>query len=345
MAQKGPSLRWAKNKGLLFGIFSVILVFTFLLSVLMGATKVDILAALEGKAPKDLAVIVYERLPRTILAAIVGAALSASGLAFQAVLANPLADPFIIGVAGGAAIGGTLAILLPLEGLAHPLSISTSAFIFALLSIAMTYALSKDRTGRIRSYEVLLIGVVFNAFASAVIMFLKAVVKAEKAQEMLLWLMGTLSSNVRGPLPIGLLAGVVALGLVILFRQSVNLNALSLGEDEAASVGVDPSSTTRATFIGGSLLVAAAISGAGLIGFVGLIVPHIVRALFGRDHRLTLIASCLCGASFLIASDLCTRLLFPVFQTEAPVGVLTAFIGGPTFVYLLKRMGDLPHGL
>ncbi len=305
------------------------------LSLAFGAAPVDLASALRGETPRDLAVLLHERLPRTALAALVGAALSASGLAFQAILQNPLADPYIIGVAGGAAIGGTLAILFPL---ALPwLGVSAAAFAFAVGAIALTYHLSRDRLGRVRAYEVLLIGVVFNAFASAVIMFVKAVVRAEKAQEMLLWLMGTLSSDVRDWKAITGMGGLVVFALVGLMRLTPRLNALSLGEEDAASVGVDPERTTRGVFLFGSLLVAAAVSVAGLIGFVGLIVPHAVRLVVGSDHRRALPACALCGAAFLTLADLGTRVLFPVFETEAPVGVLTALIGGPVFVWVLKR--------
>ena len=310
-----------------------------LLSLSFGATPLDLAAAFLEPSSSDYLVIVHERLPRTVLAALVGASLSSAGLVFQAILANPLADPFIIGVAGGAAIGGTQAILLPVAVFAGHVGVSLSSFVFALGAIALTYRLSRDRVGRINTYEVLLIGVVFNAFASAIIMFLKAVVRAEKAQEMLLWLMGTLSSDVRGWDAILVTSGIAAVALAVLYSVTPALNALSLGEEDAASVGVDPGKTTRVVFVAGSLLVAAAVSVAGLIGFVGLIVPHAVRALTGSDHRVTLPACALLGATFLVLADLATRVLFPVFETEAPVGVLTALIGGPLFVYLLKRGG------
>jgi len=320
-----------------FTILATLFFAALLLSLSFGATPLDLGAALRGDPGTDYLVLVHERLPRTFLAAIVGASLSAAGLVFQAILANPLADPFIIGVAGGAAIGGTLAILLPIAAVAGHMGVSLTAFVFALGAIAMTYRLSRDRVGRIRTYEVLLIGVVFNAFASAIIMFLKAVVRAEKAQEMLLWLMGTLSSDIRGWGALLATAGITTVALVVLYTITPALNALSLGKEDAASVGVDSNRTTRIVFVAGSLLVAAAVSVAGLIGFVGLIVPHAVRAMIGSDHRVTLPAAALLGATFLVLADLTTRLLFPVFETEAPVGVLTALIGGPLFVYLLKR--------
>lgn len=320
---------------LLLGGMLATLLISMTLSLGFGAAPLDVVSALRGDAPRDLAILLYERLPRTILAALVGAALSGSGLAFQAVLANPLADPYIIGVAGGAAIGGTLAILFPV-GVGR-VGVSAAAFLFALGAIALTYALSRDRIGRVRAYEVLLIGVVFNAFASAVIMFLKAVVRADKTQEMLLWLMGTLSSDVRGFDALAWTALIVITAFAVLLRLAPALNALSLGEEDAASVGVDPPRTTRTVILAGSLLVAAAVSVAGLIGFVGLIVPHAVRLVVGSDHRRTLPACAVVGAAFLVLADLGTRVLFPVFQTEAPVGVLTALIGGPVFVFILKR--------
>jgi iron complex transport system permease protein len=311
-----------------FAGLAVLLGASVLLSLALGATPLDLLGALTGSAPADRLVLLHERLPRTILAAIVGASLSASGLVFQAVLSNPLADPYVIGVAGGAALGGTLALVIPGIALLGHAGVSAAAFLGGLGAVALTWRLSRDRRGRMRAYEVLLVGVVFNTIASAAIMFLKSVVRAEKAQEMLLWLMGTLA------------VALFALGM--LFASAPALNALALGEEDAAAVGVDPGRTTRRVFLAGSLLVAAAVSVAGMIGFVGLIVPHAVRALVGSDHRVTIPGSALLGAAFLVLADLLTRLMFPVFDTEAPVGVLTALIGGPAFIWLLKRGGDRP---
>lgn len=319
---------------------ALLLAAALLLSLVFGATSLDLVGALTGDSLSDRLVLLRERLPRTVLAAIVGASLSAAGLVFQAVLSNPLADPYVIGVAGGAALGGSLALVLPGIALLGHAGVSAAAFLGGLGAVVLTWRLSRDRRGRMRAYEVLLVGVVFNTFASAAIMFLKSVVRAEKAQEMLLWLMGTLSSDVRGP---GAILGTFALSLFalgLLFASAPALNALALGEEDAASMGVDPAKATRRVFLAGSLLVAAAVSVAGMIGFVGLIVPHAVRALVGSDHRVTIPASALLGAVFLVLADLLTRLLFPVFETEAPVGILTALVGGPAFVWLLKRGGD-----
>lgn len=322
----------------LSGLFLLLLCAMFL-SILFGATTIDVFSILSGDSVGDLekAILLRERLPRTIMGASVGASLAAAGLAFQAILKNPLADPYVIGVAGGSAIGGTLAMILPVAALFGQAGVSAMAFLFGLLAIAGTYRLSRDAGGRVNVWEVLLVGVIFNTFASAVIMFMKSVVRAQKAQEMLMWLMGTLSSDIRGPGAIILSVGMTLAGGVVLFLQAPALNALSIGEEDAASVGIDTARTTRIVLAAGSLLVASAVSVAGMIGFVGLIVPHGVRVLVGADHRFTVPASLLTGAAFLVLSDVAARVLFPVFQTEAPVGVLTALIGGPVFVWLLRK--------
>jgi len=325
-----------------FVLLPVILLCVMCLSIGFGATDVDLLSAIRGDAVLDRLILLHERLPRTILAALVGASLSVSGLAFQAVLRNPLADPFIIGVAGGAAVGGTVAMLLPIGAVIGAWGTPVMAFIFGLGTLALTYRLSRDRSGRMRAYEVLLIGVVFNTFASAVILILKVLVNAQKVQEMLLWLMGSLSSEIRGPWAIGVTFLITLVASIMIYRVTPALNALALGEEAAASVGVDANRVTRVVFVAGSMLVASAVSVAGLIGFVGLIVPHATRLLLGADLRRNLPAAALLGAAFLVAADLLARVLFPVFETEAPVGVFTALIGGPLFVWLLRReMGGL----
>jgi len=325
------------NRTVVLVLMAVAAVAAVVLSMVFGATSIDILAALSGESPVDRAILLRERLPRTIIGASVGASLAAAGLAFQAVLKNPLADPYVIGVAGGSAVGGTLAMILPVAAILGQAGVPIFAFVFGLLAIACTSWLSRDSRGRINVWEVLLVGVIFNTFASAVIMFLKSVVRAQKAQEMLMWLMGTLSSDVRGPAAITLTVAMTIAGGLVLFRLAPALNALTVGEEDAASVGVDTQRTIRLVLAAGSLLVASAVSVSGMIGFVGLIVPHGVRVLVGSDHRFTIPASMLTGAAFLVLADVATRMLFPVFQTEAPVGVLTALIGGPVFVWLLRR--------
>lgn len=324
-----------KTKIILVLLVSVFFLFaSSLFSLVIGGTSVDLSRAFmeDGTERK---ILLYERIPRTILSIITGAGLSVAGLVFQTIFRNPLADPYVIGVSGGAAIGASLAILLPISFIFGQIGVSITAFVFSLAAIMLTWALSKDRTHKV--YEILLIGVMFNAFASAVIMFLKAIVKPEKTQEMLLWLMGTFSSDIRGLLPILSITLLIFASISFLYRLSPELNALILGEEEAMAVGVYPEKVIRWVFFSGSLLVACAVSVSGMIGFVGLIVPHIARLLVGSDHRFSMLFSAIFGGGFLACADMMSRTLFPVFETETPVGVLTALIGAPLFVILLKR--------
>jgi len=315
------------------------LFFAIFVSLFLAPTWLSPSLLSEPTGSTDALILFRERLPRTAIAGLVGSSLSVAGLVFQTVLQNPLADPYIIGVSGGAAIGGAVAIILP-SSIGY-LGVPASAFIFSLAFVFLNLLLARDRTGRIKGYEVLLVGVVFNAFASAIVMVIKAVVKPEKVQEMLLWLMGTMSSDIRGFYEISVFYLLFLLVFSALYSKSIGLNAIALGEDEAKVVGVDAQRLLKTSVILACLLVALSTSVAGLIGFVGLVVPHGVRLAFGVDHRFSLPLTALFGASFLILCDSLVRLLFPVFSTEAPVGVLTALVGGPVFVILLRKQSSL----
>lgn len=326
----------------LCSVLLVALAAAILASLTFGSSSVDLGRALSDlPGPNfDRAILLHDRLPRAALATIVGAALASTGTAFQALMRNPLADPFILGTSGGAALGATLALA---AGLTGPTLLGVQvptlplfAFAGATGSLFLVYVLATFR-GRLLVVHLLLIGVVFNFFASAVIMFLKTVVSAQKAQEMLLWLMGSLSLEGLALIDIGFAGLLTAAGLLVLVASSGALNVLSLGDEGAAHLGVDIDRVRRRIFVATSLMVGAAVSVSGLIGFVGLVVPHALRVVLGPDHRLLVPASALAGATFLVLCDLGARLLFPVLTTEAPVGVLTAFIGGPAFVYLLLR--------
>jgi len=335
----GPR-RWAPP--VFLGISAALLGAFLVLSWSIGAAPLDLRTAWSDPESIDRLILVRERIPRSLLGAMVGAALSVSGLVFQAVLANPLADPYVIGVAGGAALGGALVLAVPLAAALGQPAVSLGAFAGGLLAIALNWTLSRGRRGTLRAYHFLLVGVVLNAVASAAVMFLKTVVRAEKAQEMLLWLMGTLATDVRSPSALLMVFALLALAGLWLYRLAPALNALTLGAEGASVLGVDPVRTTRQVFLAGSLLVAAAVSVSGLIGFVGLIVPHAVRRVIGSDHRWTLPACACSGAAFLVLADWGVRALFPVFHTESPVGVLTALVGGPAFVWLLHRTEEAP---
>jgi iron complex transport system permease protein len=324
-------------------ILSLALFASVVLYVCLGTRNVSPLDLLTGSVPDDLKLVVFGfRLKRALMAVVVGAALAVSGAAFQALLRNPLADPFVVGVSGGAAIGGTivmvtfaaLAAVLPL--FLQSMAVFTGAFVGAVAVALMLYSLSSAR-GVLVTHNLLLMGVVFNFFASAVVLFLKTVLHGTKLQEVLFWLMGTLAVET---LPYGVLlvtGAVVIAGTAGLIALGRDVNLVSIGEEYSHGTGVSPERVKKVLFVLASLLVAGAVSIAGFIGFVGLIVPHVVRLLAGADHRWLFPLSALSGACFLLLADLLSRLSFGIFSTQLPVGVLTAFIGGPTFIWLLAR--------
>jgi iron complex transport system permease protein len=318
----------------------------FALSARFGEQSVSLRTALTDPTSTDAAILWSLRLPRAILAVIVGAALGASGCALQALTRNPLADPFVLGVSGGAALGATVAIAAGLgsagelavgpvkDALARVSAPSLFAFIGSLGATALVFAGARSG-GPSSPYAALLSGVIFNAFAAAAITCIKALVMPDKLGEILYWLAGTLGYERGATLATaGLLQGV-AIGAIWLCSGSLNL--LSLGDDDAASLGVHVARTRVAVLLAASLSVAGAVALTGLIGFVGLIVPHVLRLWLGPDQRLLIPCCALGGAAFLTSSDLMARLLFSVFHAELPVGVITAIVGGPLFLVLLRR--------
>lgn len=273
------------------------------------------------------------RLPRLILAAIAGAALGAAGAVFQAVLRNPLADPYILGVSGGAALGAFAVTAAGLTSVAPfwPLR-QAAAFLGAILTVLFIFLLSSVG-GRVASYPMLLIGVVTNTVYLALIMFIQTIVELTRLHGLRIWMIGSIpieGYDVLTPLAVVTAAGVFAISLL-----GRDLNLLSAGEDAARSLGVGVE-RSRILLVGtASLVTAAAVAVTGPIGFVGLIVPHVARIFFGPDHRLLGPAAALCGAIFLAAADTVARTALS--PTELPVGVITAMAGGPFFLWLYRR--------
>lgn len=326
-----------------------------LVAAFVGVQHLDLAAAFTP-GTRDHVILMQVRLPRVVLGLVVGAALGASGATLQAILRNPLADPYILGVSGGAALGGTLALTLgtalaaiggsgsALAAAAAALrettsvfgtvSISLAAIAGALVAVALTFAVARS-AGGVHPHSLLLSGVVFNAFASAVILFLRTVITEEKAQELVWWLMGHLGYRTWGQ--IGVAAAGVAVGTALLVAWSARLNLLAVGDAGASVLGVDVGRTRVVLIVASSVVVGIAVSLAGLVGFVGLMVPHMLRLVLGPDHRLLVPASALAGAVFLVGSDLVARLAFLALGTEPPVGVVTAFLGGPFFLALMRR--------
>lgn len=318
------------------------LVATIVGAALVGSVSVDVARALDATLAvnPDRTILFETRLPRVLLAAIVGAALAIAGAALQGLLRNPLAEPHVIGVSGGAALGAVLAVAVGgREAFGGELLLPLAASAGALLSMLVIYRLAVVN-GRLQPYVLLLAGVVYNAFAGALIMFVNSIADHYQAYGILFWLMGSLATQGYGM--VATAAVYVGVGAFWLLREARPLNLLSLGEESAAQLGVEVHRVRRSTFFASALLVGAVVSMSGMIGFVGLIVPHVMRLLLGADHRLLLPASLLSGAIFLVWADTLARSAFGV--TEIPVGVVTALCGGPFFLYLLQRDGRRRFG-
>ncbi|MFQ5877366.1 MAG: FecCD family ABC transporter permease [Acidobacteriota bacterium] len=303
-----------------------------------GYTAIDLLRGAGGGADeraRDMAavMILRVRMPRLLLAAIAGAALGAAGTAFQAVLRNPLADPYILGISGGAALAAIAVTAAGLPALLPALPVrEVAAFLGAVATLAIIVLLASVR-GRIASYPMLLIGVVMNAIYLGLILFIETAVEFTRIQGVMMWMVGNVPTE--SYRLIGLLAVVLVLGVAGLWALGRPLNVLSAGEEVARTLGVQVERVRVAAILVASLVVAAVVSVTGLIGFVGLIVPHSARLVFGPDHRLLVPASALTGAIFLMVADTAARTLMA--PTELPVGVLTVLCGGPLFLWLYRR--------
>ena len=318
-------------------VLTALLLASIVLACLIGSVHIDLARALQSSLADntDRVILFHTRLPRVLLAAVVGGALATAGVALQGLLRNPLAEPHLIGVSGGAALGAVVAVIVGgrtafTEGAVLPLAAAAGA----LLSMGVIYRLALVH-GRLQPYILLLAGVIYNAFAGALIMCVNAIADFYQAQGILYWLMGNLATQ--SYQLVAVVAAYSALGAGWLLLQARQLNVLSLGDEGALQLGVDVHRVRRATFLAASFLVGAVVSVSGMIGFVGLIVPHVMRLILGADHRLLLPASLLAGATFLVWADTVARTALGV--VEIPVGVVTALCGGPFFVYLLKREG------
>ena len=293
-----------------------------------------------GQAPSGVTeseptrvILLQVRLPRVLLAFLVGGILASVGVALQALLRNPLADPFVIGISGGAALGAAVALLLGVGVSMWSLSaLPVCAFAGAMVSLVIVYRISATHLG-FSTYTVLLAGVVLNAIFSALIMFLTSVAEPNRAYGMYAWLMGSLT----GPdyPTLGILGLYLGIGLALLATQAHSLNLLTLGEEAARTLGVEVERVKKLIFLAAALLIGAVVAFSGLIGFVGLIVPHAVRLALSADHRLLLPIAGLTGGVFLMIADTVARTILS--PSEIPVGVVTALVGGPVFLYLLMN--------
>jgi len=269
------------------------------------------------------------RLPRVLMAALVGSALSVAGALFQALLRNPLADPYILGISSGSAVGAVLAMMFGLAATSFGLPLAS--FAGALGTVVLVF--NVGRMGRrVHTNTLLLAGVIFNAFFGAVLMFLISVARTEALHSIIFWLMGDFSfADFQG---VALAFPYIIAGVILAYFLGRRLNLILAGEEEALQLGVDVERIKKYAYVLASLVTAAAVSVCGLIGFVGLMIPHMIRLVLGSDHRLLIPAAALWGAIFLVVCDTLARtLLAPM---ELPVGVITAAFGAPFFIYLLK---------
>lgn len=273
------------------------------------------------------------RAPRVILAAFVGAGLAIAGAAMQGLFRNPMAEPYVLGMSSGAAVGAALVIVFGIGGgILGAASIQVMAFIGAFGTILIVYGIARTR-GKTPVETLLLAGIAMGFFLYAVVSSLKFIASDEALRDIVLWLMGSFSmaqwSNLYAAAPLTLI------GLIALYAFSRELNAMQFGEETATHLGVKVETVKKIILMFASLVTATGVSYAGIIGFVGLIIPHIMRILIGPDHHILLPSSALMGAIFLILCDTLARTV--AAPTEVPVGIITAFIGAPYFIYLLRK--------
>jgi len=317
-------------------LLGLAVVLAFLLSIRLGAeplSTAEVLAALRGEGDLNIRLIVRElRAPRAVMAILVGGGLSLAGAVFQALLRNPLAEPYILGISGGAATGAVLALAM---GLAASLSwaLPAAAFTGALLAIVLVLRVAATADGGVDVRVLLLAGVVVGAFFTACMSFVLSISDARTVRSTVLWMMGSLAgSDWRTVLMVTFYTLPAVAVLVGLARP---LNLLAIGEETAGYLGANVERVKRVAYVLASLLTAAGVAATGVIGFVGLIVPHGVRLLVGADYRVLLPLSFLAGALFLTLADIVARTVLS--PAEVPIGVITAFVGVPLFLLLLRH--------
>lgn len=319
---------------LLFGGAAVLVC---LVAPLVGPTPISIRRVFDGAIPfadnVDAQIFFIARLPRVIAGALVGSALATAGVVFQALLRNPLATPFTLGVSAGASLGAMLVITFgaPVSLGGIPV-VPFASFTGSMGAVAIVYALATLRRRGLSTNVLLLAGVTLNSLFSAIIMFVQYANPAQTFQTFR-WLMGNLDVSSYRPIVAALPLTLVAFTAFAWLPRSLNL--LTMGPEAAASRGVNVLTTQRLAFLSASLATGAAVSLAGPIGFIGIVIPHLVRLLVGSDHRVVLPASACFGAAFLVVCDVGARTVMS--PLELPVGVITALIGGPFFLWLLIR--------
>jgi len=308
----------------------------------LGAIQIsfaDVVGAMAGwlsgkaSASEEELILFSVRLPRILFAGIVGASLSLGGVVFQALLRNPLADPYVLGISVGSALGAIIGIVIGASS--FYLGVPFLAFSGALITVFLVFIVAGGSKGVLLDNSLLLAGVVVNSFFSAAILFALSIVNSMELHSISFWLMGDLSRVALKEIAVAALCLMVC--FVILYTQARKLNLMVQGEETALQLGVNVQATKYILLIVTSLITAVAVSLAGIIGFVGIMVPHMMRLVFGSDHRLLMPAAALFGASFLVVADTLARTVLA--PAELPVGVITALCGAPYFIFLMRRKG------
>jgi len=322
------------------GVLAVALVVAIVLMALIGSEALPVRASLcaigslgtnECGLSRDQYDILFQiRLPRILLAAAVGASLATAGASYQALLRNPLAEPYLLGVSNGAAVGTMVALVF--FG-ANEWSRPVLAFAGALVATLAVYQLARGRAGATPE-RLILAGVIVTTFLSSVIVFVTTLMDATRIRSFTFWLLGDLSGTTKTLLPVAIAMAV--LGTVALTLNARSLNLLMLGERDAFDLGVEVGRVRIVVFVVASLLVGSSVAASGSVGYVGLVVPHLVRLSLGSDNRISIPAAALAGALFVIVADTVARTI--IAPRELPVGAITALIGAPLFIYLLKRV-------
>lgn len=330
-------------------LLAVVLALAFAFDVSYGDTSIPLgavarvvgshvpgLHSLTQRVPQTDATIIWQiRVPRAVLALIVGALLAMAGAALQGLLLNPLADPYTVGVSSGAALGAGVATLLGLGGVLGGYGVPGLAFVFAMGAMLLVYTLSRS-AGRVSIHSFLLAGIVVGSFLWAMLSFTLALAASDPADaqgKIVAWLLG--SFNAVDPWGyVRLSAPFAVFGLVALFAFSRDLNLFAMGEESARHLGIETENLKLIIISVASLITSAAVAVSGIIGFVGLVVPHICRKLFGPDHRVLIPTAALAGAILTVLADLASRAVLP--PSGLPVGIVTAMLGAPFFLYLLR---------
>ena len=316
-------------------LLSVFLVVVSIVAISLGSVAIpfsDVIGAFTGSnsvSEVERTILLTIRLPRLLLGIVVGSGLSVAGLVLQALLRNPLAEPYILGISSGGTVGAIIAIGLSFG--ASTISTPLASFAGSAAVMLLVYAIA-HRRGQLDTYTLLLAGVMIGAFFNAAVLLIIAV-SHQELRNAFLWLMGNLSSASSGS--IAIVGPLVCIATLMLFWQAKSYNLIATGDETAMQLGLNVTTIKRISYLLASFITGLVVSVSGVVGFVGLIIPHICRMLFGTDHRLLLPASFLLGAAFLVVADILSRTL--IAPAEIPVGAVTAAIGAPLFVYLLKK--------